>query len=133
MIRFLFRRPKFPIICDAQDVLIAAESPKQLYDQICSNELIRGEQIPVIDVSAEGWVLHTDLMVISPLTLKKRWTKKEVVEVFNKSKTAKEAGLEYSLKSLSAKRFDRIAREIVKLALSANKPLQRTRKKPARR
>jgi len=133
MIRFLFRHPRFPVICDAQDVVIAAETPKQLYDQICSNELPLGEQIPVIDVTSEGWVLHTELMVVSPLTLKKRWTKKEVIEVFNKSKTAKEAGLKYPLKSLSSKRFDWIAREIVKLILSANKPLQRTHKKTARR
>jgi hypothetical protein len=133
MIRFLFRRPRFPIICDAQDILIAAETPKQLYNQIRSIELPSGEQIPVIDVTAEGWVLHTDLMVVSPLTFKKRWTKKEVIELFNKSKTAKQADLEYPLKSLSSRRFDRILGEVVKLILSANKPLQRTHKKTARR
>jgi len=133
MIRFLFRRPRFPIICDVQDILIAAETPKQLYDQIRSIELPAGEQIPVIDVTAEGWVLHTDLMVVSPLTLKKRWTKKEVIQLFNKSKTAKQAGLEYPLKSLSSKRFDWILGDVVRLPLNANKQLQRARKKTARR
>jgi hypothetical protein len=64
-------------------------------------------------------------MIVSPLTLKKRWTKKEVIEVFNKSQTAKQAGLEYPLRSLSSKRFHRIAGEIVNLALSANKRLHR--------
>ena len=76
MIRFLFRCPRFPIICLTKDILIAAETPKQLYDQIRSIELPSEEQIPVLDVTGEGWVLHIDLMVVAPLTLKKRWTKK---------------------------------------------------------
>ena len=66
-------------------------------------------------------------MTVSPLTFKKRWTKREVIAVFNKSKTAREAGLEYPLTSLSSKRFDRIVREIVKLILNANKSVERDR------
>ncbi|MEJ2725019.1 MAG: hypothetical protein P8175_10325 [Deltaproteobacteria bacterium] len=125
MIRFIFRRPKFPVICDAQGVLIGAQTAKQLHDQIRSIELSQGEQLPVVDATGEGWVLHIDLMILSPLTFKKRWTKKEVIELFNKSQTAKQAGLEYPLRSLSSKRFDRIAGEIVKLALTANKRFRR--------
>jgi hypothetical protein len=125
MIRFLFRRPKFPVIFDAQGVLIGAETPKQLDDQIRSIDLPQGEQLPVIDATGEGWVLHTDFMTVSPLTFKKHWTKKEVIEVFNKSETAKQAGLEYPVRSISSKRFDQIAGEIVKLALIANKQLCR--------
>jgi hypothetical protein len=125
MIRFIFRRPEFPVICDAQGVLIGAQTPKQLHHQIRSIELSQGEKLPVVDATGEGWVLHTDLMILSPLTFKKRWTKKEVIELFNKSQTAKQAGLEYPLRSLSSKRFDRIAGEIVKLALTANKRFHR--------
>jgi hypothetical protein len=125
MIQFLFRRPKFPVICDAQGVLVGAETPKQLSDQLASIELTAKEQIPFIDATAEGWVLDVDHMIVSPLTFKKSWTKKEVIEVFNGSKTARQAGLEYPTTSLSSKRFDRIVREIVKLILSANKSLNR--------
>jgi hypothetical protein len=124
MIRFLFRRPRFPIICKSQDVLIAARTPKQLDDQIRSIALPMEKQIPIIDGAAEGWVLHTDLLTVSPITSKKHWSKKEVIEIFNQSQTAKQAGLEYPLKSLSSKRFERILGEIVKLILNANKPLQ---------
>jgi hypothetical protein len=122
MIQFLFRRPRFPVICDAHGVLIGAETPRQLSDQLALIEVAPGEQIPIIDASAEGWVLDTDYMVISPLTFKKSWTKKEVIEMFNKSKTASRAGLEYPARSLSSKKFDRIIGEIVKLILIANKP-----------
>jgi len=113
------------VICDAQGVLLGAETPKQLADQLASIELTAGEQIPFIDATAEGWVLDADHMIVSPLTFKKSWTKKEVIEVFNRSKTARQAGLEYPTTSLSSKRFDRIVREIVKLILSANKSLNR--------
>lgn len=125
MVQFLFRRPKFPVICDAKGVLIGAETPKQLSDQFRQIELSPEEQIPLIDAAAEGCVLNINPMIVSPLTFKKSWTKKEVIEVFNESKTAGQAGLEYPTSSLSYKRFDRIVREIVKLILSANKSLNR--------
>jgi hypothetical protein len=125
MIQFFFRRPKFPITADAKGVLIGAETPKQLSDQLHLIDLPPGEEIPLIDAAAEGWVLNLEHMIVSPITFKKSWTKKEVIELFNKSKTAKQAGFEYSARSLSSKRFDRIIGEIVKLILSANKSLKR--------
>ncbi len=81
--------------------------------------------MPVVDAAAEGWVLVTDVMVLSPLTHKKRWTKKEVIDLFNESKTAKQAGLEYPIRSLSSKRFDRIVGDIVELILSTNRSIER--------
>jgi hypothetical protein len=124
MIQFLFRRPRFPVICDAHGVLIGAMTPRQLSDQFALLEVLSGEQLPLIDTNAEGWVLDADSMVISPLTFKKSWTKKEVIKVFNASKTANQAGLEYSGRSLSSKKFDQIIIELVKLILIANKPLR---------
>jgi hypothetical protein len=126
MIRFFFRRPKFPVICDVKGVLVGAETARKLYDQLNSIELSVGEQIPLIDATAEGWVVDIEHMIVSPLTFKKHWTKKEVIELFNKSKTAREAGLEYPLSSLSSKRFDRILGEIVSLILNANKAMNPT-------
>jgi hypothetical protein len=126
MIRFLFRQPKFPVICDAQGVLIGAETPGQLSDQVQSIRIPACEEIPLVDASSEGWVLDIDHMIVSPLTLKKVWTKKEIIAMFNKSKTAAQAGLEYPARSLSSKRFDRIIAEIVKLLLNTNTSLRRT-------
>jgi hypothetical protein len=123
MIQFLFRRPKFPVLCDVQGVLVGARTPKEFSKVIYSVNMPPGEQLPFIDASAEGWVLVVDHMTVSPVTFKKQWTKKEVIAVFNKSKTAREAGLEYPLSSLSSKRFDRILGEIVSLILNANKAM----------
>jgi len=121
MIRFFFRRPKFPVICDVQGVLVGAETSRKLYEQLNSMELPMGEQIPLIDATAEGWVVIIDHMIVSPLTFKKHWTKKEVIELFNKSKTARQAGVEYPATSLSSKRFERILGEIIKQIRNADR------------
>jgi hypothetical protein len=91
-------------------------------------ELPMGEQIPLIDATAEGWVVDIEHMIVSPLTFKKHWTKKEVIELFNKSKTARQAGVEYPATSLSSKRFDRILGEIVKQIRYADRRSKMDRK-----
>jgi hypothetical protein len=127
VLRFFYRRPKFPVLCDVQGVLIGAWTPRELSEAIGSIQLPAREHLPFIDASAEGWALFVDFMTVSPLTFKKRWTKKEVIAVFNGSKTARRAGLEYSLSSLSSKRFDRILCDIVKLVQDANMSVERDR------
>jgi hypothetical protein len=127
VIQYFYRKPKFPVICDVQGVLIGARTPKEFSEVIGSTKLPSGGHLPFIDASAEGWTLVVDFMTVFPLASKKHWTKKEVIAVFNGSKTARRAGLEYPLSSLSSKRFDRILREIVKLVLNANKSVERDR------
>jgi len=127
VLRFFYRKPKFPVLCDVQGVLIGARTPSKLSEAIASIKLPAGEYLPFIDASAEGWALVVDLMTVSPLTFKKRWTKKEVIAVFNGSQTARRAGLEYPLSSLSSKRFDRILGDIVELVQDANKSVERDR------
>jgi hypothetical protein len=120
MIRCLFRSPDFPLICDAGNVLLGAVSPQDFADQAATLNLPADANLPVVDASAEGWVFNTEHVVVSPLTTKKRWTKKEVITLFNGSREAGKLGTQYSERSLSAKRFDRIITEIVELIRAAN-------------
>jgi hypothetical protein len=124
MIKYFFRPPNFPVICAVQGVLIGAETPEQYMEQVGAMNLPPGELLPFVDATGEGWIFDTDHMIISPITSKKRWTKKEVIDMFNKSCTSKQIGKEYSSRSLSSKRFNRIMAEIVALIRSANKRLQ---------
>jgi hypothetical protein len=127
VIRFFYRNPKFPVLCDVHGVLIGARTPRQFSEAIGSIKLPAGGHLPLVDAAAEGWTLVVDYMTVSPLTSKKHWTKKEVIAVFNGSKTARRAGLEYPLSSLSSKRFDRILRDIVELVQDANKSVEKDR------
>jgi len=123
MIKCLFRQPRFPLICDVHGVLIGAETPEQFEAQVAALELPAGELLPLVDAAGEGWVFHTDEMVVSPLTLKKRWTKKEIISMYNRSETARRLGTEYSTRSLSSKRLDRIVAEVAALIASAHPPI----------
>jgi len=105
--------PAFPIICEIGDIIVGAGTGEQFEKEILSLDLPAGEHLPIVDVSAEGWELSVDHMVITPLTIKKRWTKKEVISLFNNSSLAKKSQVEYSMKSLSSKRFDKILTELV--------------------
>jgi len=121
MVQCLFREPKFPLVCDADGFLVAATSLRDFSAQVAVLDLPPDANLPVVDASAEGWVFNTQYQLLSPLTLKKRWTKKEVIALFNGSSAARKLGGKYSERSLSAKRFDRILSEIVKLIRAANK------------
>lgn len=121
MIRYFFRKPVFPLICDVGGVLIGARSLKEFEDQAAVLDLPAKAQLPLVDSSTEGWVFDTDHQLISPLTMKKRWTKREVIAMFNSSSAAGKLGRQYSERSLSSKRFDRIVSDIVALIRTANR------------
>jgi len=121
MIRCLFRSPDFPVVCDAGSVLVGASSLQDFSAQVATLDLPPDGNLPVVDASAEGWVFNTQHGVLSPLTIKKKWTKKEVIAMFNASSAAAALEGRYSERSLSAKRFNRILTELVELIRSANK------------
>jgi len=124
MIKYFFRSPVFPVICDVGKALVGADSPEQLEAHLASLDLPAESQLPLVDANAEGWVFDTTHQVVSPLTFKKRWTKKEVIAMFNASTATRKLGRQYSDRSLSAKRFDRIMGEIVALIAAANNDLR---------
>ena len=125
VIGFLFRKPKFPVICEVHGLLIGAETPAEFEKQIATAKIPIDEDLPIVDATGEGWAFHTGYMVISPLTFKKTWTKKEVIDMFNGSNTARQAGMEYAAKSLSSKRLGQIVKEIAALIRKANKMIHR--------
>jgi hypothetical protein len=51
------------------------------------------------------------------LTAKKKWLKKEIISLYNNRENPNSGGNQYSEKSLSAKRFDKIFTDIVDLLL----------------
>ena len=97
----LFRKPKFPIIYDIDGNLIAAKSISGFEKQLSAYNMCKGSRYPVIDITGEGWSFYPDLMVISPLTMKKKWFKKEVITIFNNRKN-NTSNVTYSEKWISA-------------------------------
>jgi hypothetical protein len=84
--------------------------------QIERFEIQSGEVLDVVDATGEGWSFHSDLMIVSPLTFKKRWTKSAVIRLFNESESARRIGLTYPETSLSGKSVSRIITDVAALA-----------------
>ena len=114
-ISFLFRKPKFPIICNFDGIVIAANSLKLLEKKLKKIPIDSEEYYDIVDVTSEGWGFSAKHMAISPLTIKKKWFKKEVIDLYNNRENSSKHDKKYSLKSLSSKRFDKIFMEIVDL------------------
>ena len=105
------------MIADIGGHFIGAKTPKSLVTRLSVVHLDPDEFYPMVDATGEGWSLYVGGMAISPLARKKRWTKLDIIRLFNQRKNPELAGGKtYSEKSLSAKRFDRIFSDLVKLA-----------------
>ena len=111
--RILFRSPKYPAIVIAEDDIWPAFDIKEL-GTICvlSEPLDHSDNMKVIDSTGEEfWYMH-ERIALAPGFMRKRWTKKQIIELFNSSETAEESKIQYSLKSLSNKRLHVIVSEI---------------------
>jgi len=73
-------------------------------------------------------------MIVSPLTLKKRWKKIDVIRLFNGSDNALRIGATYPEAFIPKRPLVRIIAEVAALVAYAkpNKPLQRTGARVAR-
>jgi hypothetical protein len=98
MFTYLFRKPKFPIICDIDGIVIAARSEKSFAKQLEKVPLNPEKSYRLVDVSGEGWSFLVKHMAISPLAFKKKWFKKEIISLYNNRKNSSSDSNKYSEK-----------------------------------
>lgn len=115
-LQYIFRQPRFPMIGSIEGYFIAAKTAKDFIEQLQRVPFQKKGLYNIADRNGEGWRFSVEHMTISPLTLKKRWTKKEIIALFNQRKN-KDVGQQelYSEKSISNKRLDRIVADLVRL------------------
>jgi hypothetical protein len=115
----IFRRPKYPVFVVSDDRLFPAFSTKQLAIACLTSTPTAGKSyIQVIDSTGEEFWYSPEQCALSPGFSFKRWTKKRIIEAFNSSSNAMELMQEYSMKSLSSKKLDRIIRDVCELLRS---------------
>lgn len=114
--------------------LLSAASPAAFQRQIARLDFGGAKVIDVVDATGEGWAFHAELMIVSPLTLKKRWQKLEVIRLFNESDNARRIGVSYPEVYIPRRSLVRIIAEVAALAAYAkpNKPFHRTGARVAR-
>ena len=131
-LRYAFRRPRFPIICDLRGELVAGRNLQEFERRLARRDIPTGDVFAMVDITGEGWAFHPGMSVISPLTVDKRWTKGRVIEMFNTSLNAQRAGLRYPQRSLANRRFDAVIRDVADLLSQAEHAAPRRARTDAR-
>ena len=113
MINYVFRMPIFPIIIEIDGQVISARSKQGLEKKLSGIMLAPGRKHGGVDSTGETWDLYVDGMLLSPLTLRKRATKMELIKLVNGRKNKSRHEKPYSEKSLSAKTFEMVFQDLV--------------------
>jgi hypothetical protein len=112
-LNFLFRKPRLPIIIDTGVGPVGAKSwgaCRALLAQLPSSDLTPRD---VIDATAEAFSFYPQHMAFSPLTVRKRWTKMTIIELYNSSKGPGRPA--YPTTSLGNKPLEKVIQDIVEL------------------
>ncbi|MBN1364840.1 MAG: hypothetical protein JW976_08550 [Syntrophaceae bacterium] len=114
-VQFLFRKPKYPVIVNIDGVLTCGRSAITLANRLSKLINLQEGSYDAIDSTGEGWSFYSDKWILSPLCIKKRWTKLEIIWLYNNRKNKASNHVTYSEKSLSSKRLDRVFNDIFEL------------------
>lgn len=110
-IRYFFRMPRFPLLLDTGTELISLSSADECEIRLPALALT-GEPRTVIDARAEGFAFYPDLETITPLTLKKDWTKAEIIALYHARKSS---GAPTYSRSLANRKLPAVVSDIVSL------------------
>jgi len=131
-LQYLFRKPNFPILGSIEGYFIGAKNPKVLHSRLAEIPINKGGYYSLVDCTGEVWSFIADQRILSPLSFKKRQTKLEIIRLFNDRKNI-EVGDEkqYSEKSLSSKRFERVFSDLLALSSYSVRKIPDSAPKPA--
>ena len=109
------RKPKYPVIIDVDGVVVCGRSAITLARRLSKVSNLKETSYYALDSTGERWSFYPEKWVLSPFCGKKKWSKLEIIRLYNNRKNKTSDKNLYSEKSLSAKRFDRIFNEIFEL------------------
>lgn len=114
--KILLRKPKYPLIIISSDDLYPAFNMQELAQNCMISTMPENQTyITAIDTSGEEFWYSPQNYVITPGFLRKKWTKKQIVALYNENLNENQKEHQYSTKSLSAKRLDKIVTDICTL------------------
>jgi hypothetical protein len=125
-ITYAFRKPRFPLICDFDGDLFAAESPAALQRRFAGLDLTNERKARFVDANGESWIFLLNKMILAPEFPIRRWRKIEIIRLFNGSRNASEMGLRYPERRLANRRLDMVVCDIATL-LSGEVTVGKTR------
>ena len=112
----LLRKPKYPLIVISSNQLYSAFNIQELSQACVNSSVSEGETyIKAIDSTGEEFWYTPEKYVICPGFGCKNWTKMKIIELYNEKLGEEQKSLQYSTKSLSAKRLEKIVSDISNL------------------
>ena len=114
-ITYAFRKPRFPLICDLDGDLFAAQSPAALQRRLDGLELTAERKARFVDANGESWMFLANERILAPEFPMRTWRKIEIIRLFNGSRNANEMGLRYPERRLANRRLDMIVCDITAL------------------
>ena len=115
--RILFRSPKYPVIIIDENDLWSASNIDELGTICVISSPEDSEKLKVIDTTGEEFWYMPEHYALAPGFNFRKWTKKQIIELFNNSDTAKEEKIQYPLKGLTNKKLSKIVNDICDLLL----------------
>jgi hypothetical protein len=119
-IRYFFRMPRFPLLLDTGAELIALHSVEECEARLPPLALT-GDPRTLVDARAEGFAFYPELETITPLTLKKDWSKAEIIALYH---ARKGPGAPAYTRSLPNRRLGDVVSDVVAL-VTADDPARR--------
>lgn len=114
--KVIFRSPEYPVIVIDRDYLYSAYNFDELaYYCVISTPPESRNIVPVLDSAGEEFWYSVEQYVVSPGFNFKKWTKKQIIELYNNSADSEESHQKYSLKSLSSKKLANIIKDVCEL------------------
>ena len=116
MVDYLLRRPIFPIVIETDERVYGVLNEHELSQLVDNSKYVKKDSYSVIDSGGEGWSYFAPKNVISPLCVKKKWFKKEIIELFNSSLKKCNIPKRYIASSLSNRTVGKIIGEITEFS-----------------
>lgn len=111
----MFRSPKYPVLLLASGKTYSAFNLEQLAEICVSIKLNDNTKVQVIDSKGSEFWYMPEKFILSPGFVFKKWSKKQLIETFNNSLNIRESQQEYSMKSLSSKKAERIIGDLCRI------------------
>lgn len=124
------RRPRYPLLCAAGGELVAARTKQELERRLARLTLPADGTLRAVDASGEGFAIHLALQAISPLTIEKTWTKRDVLGLYLSSTAGRREGLPRDEASLLRHRLDELIAIVVELVIRSARRAGGSRAEP---
>ena len=114
-LQYFIRKPKYPVMAIIDGNVLAGLSGTDLENQLKKVDSFKKEHYDVIDATGAVWIFSPIPLFISPLSLKKKRTKQELIDLVNNRTNKSEEECPYSAKSISSKRYETVYKELIKI------------------